>query len=96
MNSLQIKVEIEGQPVAFRYEHQKSKWGEWYASIVDEYMTIAENFSGMSSEACLDGAIKFIVDLGVVTDVSSFEPGNPYLATVRRRIEKAYKLRPSN
>ena len=93
MNSLKIKIEIEGQPVALKYEHQKSALGEWYASIVDEYKTIEENFSGLSPEDCLDAAIHFAIQLGSITGVTAFEDGNPYLSLAQRRIQKASRLK---
>jgi len=81
-----INVDIQGQKVAFLYEHFRYGEHTWGAHIADESMTVEETLTASTPEKCLDELIPFLDLMGKVVSVTSSEPSSPYIDKLQSKL----------
>jgi|SRR6476660_1821063 len=93
MNSLRIKIDIEGQEISFSYEHHRMDPGAWSATIVDECGTVEEILLALSPDECLDAVTPFLTQFGRIVSVTSTESHNPYVSKLQHKLARASRSR---
>jgi hypothetical protein len=88
MESFRINVDVQGEEIAFLYQHRLINKGVWTGVIVDECMTVEERLTGPSADKCLDGLVPFLAQLGPVKRITFRKPNGLFITRLLTKLHR--------